>query len=417
MTSLRLQRLDALVKEISIEEDPERLIRVFTRQSDMVVQRDGLLTVTRRGVQKPQYRITRSHRWPVGVNPWTESHLLPVRTGGILGKLLYAGVPVLVNDLEISTDDPAFDHLEGMRSLACAPAYDKGLPVDMVAIMRREGGAFSPEDLETLLLNVNLFNQAVGNLHLSHQLREANQLLDQEKEHVGRMQRHLLPRMLPRIPGLDLAASYHTCSRAGGDYYDVLPLPDDQWGLFIADVSGHGTPAAVVMAMIHTLLHAFPGPAMPAVHVLAHLNRHLLSVAPEGMFATAFYGIYDPQYRRLLYANAGHPLPRVRRTNGTIQVLERTNGLPLGVVSEDTWSEREIRLMPGDALLLFTDGIIEAANQLGEQFGLDRLHDALRMAPLRAAPLVQHVERQYRDFSQGAPVMDDRTLLAALAVP
>src|SRR5262249_57017617 len=116
----------------------------------------------------------------------------------------------------------------------------------------------------------------------------------------------------PQVEGLELSAFYATCERAGGDYYDVLPLAADQWGLFVADVSGHGTPAAVVMAMLHTLLHAYPGQAQGPAEVFAHLNRHLLAVAPDGMFATAFYGIYSAPRRLLRYSLAGHPPPRLR---------------------------------------------------------------------------------------------------------
>jgi len=184
----------------------------------------------------------------------------------------------------------------------------------------------------------------------------------------------------------------------------------------VADVSGHGTPAAVVMAMMHTLLHAFPGPPLPPVHVLAHINRHLIALAPEGMFATALYGIYDPYYRRFRYASAGHPSPRLRSGN-LIHALEAPAGLPLAILPEDSWSEREILLTPGDILLLFTDGVVEGANAVGEPFGLARLDDAFRLGPKRAVPLVQHIERHYRDFCQGAADMDDRTLLAAVAVP
>jgi phosphoserine phosphatase RsbU/P len=231
------------------------------------------------------------------------------------------------------------------------------------------------------------------------------------------MQRHLLPAQLPKIDGLELGASYFACSRAGGDYYDILALPEEQWGFFVADVSGHGTPAAVVAAMIHTLLHAFPGPPLPPVRVLGHLNRHLLALAPEGMFATAFYGIYDPYYRRLRYASAGHPQPRLRTASGRITEVEGTAGLPLGVVEEDTWSEREVHLSPGDTLLLYTDGIIEGANVSGQPFGLARLDDALRLGPRRAAPLVEHIERLFRDFCSNGADLDDRTLLAAVAAP
>jgi sigma-B regulation protein RsbU (phosphoserine phosphatase) len=368
-------------------------------------------------LQDPWYRITRSSRWQQPINPWTEVHRLPLLDDGLLGDLLYAGKPALINRLEIAPGDPAREHLEGMQSLACAPGYDYGEPVNMVMLLRREPEAFSTAELEDLVLNANLLGRAVNNLLLTQQLQEINRELDREKEQVGRMQRHLLPRTLPSIDGLELGASYITSSRAGGDYYDVLPLPEDQWGLFVADVSGHGTPAAVVMAMMHTLLHAFPGPPMPPVHVLSHINRHLLAMAPEGMFATAFYGIYDPYYRRLRYASAGHPPPRLRRGNCCIRSVEETSGLPLGILADETWAERELSLTPGDALLLYTDGIVEGANEAGEPFGRERLDSALRLGPARAIPLVRHIERHYKDFCNGAPDMDDRTLLAAVAVP
>jgi sigma-B regulation protein RsbU (phosphoserine phosphatase) len=171
------------------------------------------------------------------------------------------------------------------------------------------------------------------------------------------------------------------------------------------------------MAMMHTLLHAFPGPPMPPAHVLTHINRHLLAVAPEGMFATAFYGVYDPYYRRFRYANAGHPPPRLRSASGSVRTMEGPAGLPLGVTDDGDWKEREATLIPGEVLLLYTDGILEGTNGLGEQFGRRRLDDALRLAPRRAGPLVQHIDRHYRDFCNGAPEMDDRTLLAAVAVP
>jgi sigma-B regulation protein RsbU (phosphoserine phosphatase) len=416
MPPSRLEQMNALVKELSHQDDPDRLIRVFGRHSDLLYPRAGIVTATCRDLEAPRYRITRSWRWQEEINPWTEAHRLPVLDRGLLGELLYAGRPVLLNRLEVPAGDPTAEHLEGMRAMACAPAYDRGRPVNLVAVLRREPDSFAEAELETLLLNANLLGRAATNLLLTQQLQEANRRLDHEMQQVGRMQRHLLPRTLPRIEGLELAASYVTCNRAGGDYYDVLPLPGGRWGLFVADVSGHGTPAAVLMAMLHTLLHAYPGAPAPPSEVLAHINRHLLAAAPEGMFATVFYGIYDPPSRRLRYASAGHPPPRLRH-GASIHAVDGPGGLPLGIAARDGWPEQEVRLAPGAALLLYTDGILEGSNAAGEPFGLERLDDALGLSPLRAGPLVGHVERQFKDFCGGAPEMDDRTLVAAVAVP
>src|SRR5438132_13029621 len=248
--SSRLQHIDALVRELSVQDDPERLIRVLSGHPEQLWPRDGLVTVPRRDLAAPASRITRSWLWPQLVRPWTEAHLLPVFDGGLLGDLLYAGKPRIINRLELAADDPAREQFEGMQSLTCAPGYDQGRPLNMVLVLRREPDSFVAEDVESLLLNANLLSRASSNLLLTQQLQEANRALDYEKDQVGRMQRHLLPARLPKIDGLELGASYFASSRAGGDYYDVLEIPEEQWSLFVADVSGHGTPAAVVAAMI-----------------------------------------------------------------------------------------------------------------------------------------------------------------------
>jgi sigma-B regulation protein RsbU (phosphoserine phosphatase) len=413
----RLRRIDDLVMEMSAQDDPERLVRVFARQGAFLVPYDGILSISRRDMDAPYYRLTRSWLWREPINPWTELHRLPVFDRGLLGELLYVGKPAVLNRLEVEPDDPAREHLEGMGSLACVPSYDHGQPLNMVVVLSREPDAFTATELENLLLHANLLGRAVNNLVLAQQLDEAYHKLDDEMRQAGRVQRALLPEEMPAIDGLDLGASYVTCSRAGGDYYHVLPLPDGRWGLFLADVSGHGVAAAVGMAMLHTLLHSCPEPGAAPSRVLAHINRHLRTVAPEGMFATAFYGVYDPAARRLSYSLAGHPLPLLRRRNRSVRELERTPGLPLGVLEGDSWAEKDVTLEPGDGLLLFTDGITEGTNEAGEMFGGERLADAVRMGPLRARRLVQHVEWHFQRFRGDAPDMDDRTLLAAVAVP
>src|SRR5437773_1423625 len=119
MTTTRLDRIDSLVRELSLEDDPERLIRVFSQQADLLWKRDGLLTLTRRDLASPWYRISRSWRWREAINPWTEVHRLPLFDQGVLGKLLYEGKPAILNRFQVAPDDPAREDLEGMHSLAC----------------------------------------------------------------------------------------------------------------------------------------------------------------------------------------------------------------------------------------------------------------------------------------------------------
>ena len=163
--------------------------------------------------------------------------------------------------------------------------------------MRREPAAFSRDDFPEWVWLSNLFGRAAHNLVLSEQLQAAYDKLDQELRVVEEIQRTLLPGQLPRILSLDLAAYYQPSRRASGDYYDFFPLPDGKWGILIADVSGHGTPAAVLMAITHSLAHTYAGPPAPPGLLLDHINRNLAEryTARTGAFVTAFHAVYDPR--------------------------------------------------------------------------------------------------------------------------
>src|SRR5262245_45797139 len=189
---------------------------------------------------------------------------------------------------------------------------------------------------------------------------------------VGEIQRSLLPARLPTIPTLDLATYYQPSQRAGGDYYDFFPLPAGKWGIFIADVSGHGTPAAVLMAVTHCIAHTNPGSAQPPSQVLDYLTHHLatLYTSRNESFVTAFSGFYDPADRTLTYACAGHNPPRLKRCDdGTLLSLEGAGGLPLGIMPEGEYDECVQQLRPGDQIIFYTDGITEASNPEGRLFG------------------------------------------------
>lgn len=230
------------------------------------------------------------------------------------------------------------------------------------------------------------------------------------------IQRSLLPAALPRIPTLDLAAHYETSAQAGGDYYDFFPLPDGRWGIFIADVTGHGTPAAVVMAFTHALAHTIPGPPDPPGRMLEYLNAELCSHYTNGnaTFVTAFYGIYNPTDRTLAYASAGHPPPRLKRCDdGSMASLNAVNDVPLGVDADTRYEVGEHRLHVGDQIVFYTDGISEAFNPAGEQFGADRLDEVLGSCRPGAQMLIQAVLDAVKIFTAGRPADDDRTLLVA----
>jgi sigma-B regulation protein RsbU (phosphoserine phosphatase) len=231
---------------------------------------------------------------------------------------------------------------------------------------------------------------------------------------VAEIQRALLPPTLPDIPGIDVAASYKTAARAGGDYYDFFDLGDGRWGLLIADVSGHGTPAAVVMAMLRTILHATCYQCATPSKLLSHANRQLCDQYDRfsGTFVTAFYGILDPAERTLHYSCAGHNPPLLVDRAVNVSELNDAHSLPLAVELESTFPEAQVRLAPGDTLLLYTDGITEAVNEAGTMYGRQRLLSCVREDVPNAQHIIDCVTHKLMGFTRNLPQNDDQTLLA-----
>jgi len=412
----RLAQILDLVREMSAQTDPQEMVRAYAERVRRIMPSDGRISLSRRGLASPSYRVTRSTAWREEIDPWKQKDRLPVLEGGLLAGLIYGDEPVIIDDLAVADDDPAAAYLAGHRSLMAIPMFDRGVSLNMVVILQREPAAFSRERLPELVWLSNLFGRATNSLVLSADLERAYRALDREMKIVGQIQRSLLPASLPEIPSLDLAAYYQPSHRAGGDYYDFFPLPDGRWGVFIADVSGHGTPAAVLMAVTHCLAHTQPGPPARPSGLLDYLNAHLtaLYTAQNEKFITAFYGIYDPADRTLTYACAGHNPPRLKRCqDGSLLALDGADGLPLGVMPEAAYNEAVLRLQAGDQIIFYTDGITDANDPTGRMYGTDRLDTALENCSLQASALLDTVLRSVEEFADGHPADDDRTMIVA----
>ena len=313
----------------------KRWSALTARRSGRFCLRRRRISLSRRGVAYPYYRVTRSTTWSDEINPWTDKDRLPLFAGGLLARLIYAGMPEVIDELAWDEEDPAAEYLSGMRSLLAIPMYDQGESLNMVVVLGYQPSAFIKEEIPEIVWRSNLFGRATGNLVLKEELQRAYEALDRELKIVSDIQLSLLPAELPRIPTLDLATYYRPSHRAGGDYYDFFPLPDGEWGIFVGDVSGHGTPAAVLMAVTHCLAHTCPGPPAPPGKILAYLNDHLVSgyTSLNDSFVTAFYAIYDPATRRPDLFCAGHNPPRLKRCqDGTLMILDQCNNPPLGIV-------------------------------------------------------------------------------------
>lgn len=411
--------IDATMKAISGVTDPEELMGIYWDGIGQLVAIDDFVSVSRRSMEPPFYLITRSSRFAESFNPWTEREKLPRLSGGLLGEILYSNQPVIIEDLpsRLSPDDPAYFYLEGFQSLVALPQYDNGEALNASMMLLPIGEEIDHAMVPTLHWQGGLFGRGTHNLVLRNQLTATLAELDRELRVVGDIQRSLLPSELPQIPGFDVAADYQTSARAGGDYYDFFPLCDGGWGLFIADISGHGTPAAVLMAITHAIAHARPGTHTPPAALLEYLNERLCQAyTRDGAFVTAFYAVLNPQARTLTYATAGHNPPRLARGQSVLS-LDEKGGLPLGLFPGQSYNEITTRLEPGDLLLLYTDGATEAMAPGPEAerqlFGVERLDRLLLECDTRsAADCIARIGAALAEFrGQGRPA-DDQTLIA-----
>jgi sigma-B regulation protein RsbU (phosphoserine phosphatase) len=412
----RLALIVEMMREMSRQTEPAAMVRAYGARVDQMRPRDGFLSLSRRDLDRSRYRITRSSRWTTEINPWKERDRLPLFEAGLLAELIYGDKPVILDDFQVAADDPAREYLEGFRSLMAIPNFDQGVALNMTVSLSKNPYGFPREEFPELVWVSNLFGRATYNLVLSDKLREAYAAVDQELKVVADIQRALLPKSLPRIPTMDLAVHYQTARRAGGDYYDFFPLADGRWGILIADASGHSTPAAVIMAITHSLAHAYSGPPAPASKLFDFINGHLAAryTAGLGSFVTAFYGVYDPASRILNYASAGHNPPRLKRcAGGTISSLDGVGNVPLGISADVTYEQCSRQLIPGDQILFYTDGITEAQNSEAEMFGLERLDSVLARCCDDASKLIQAVLTKVAEFTAGQSATDDQTLLVA----
>lgn len=415
-----LDIIDQTMKAISDVSDPEKLVDVYWRGIDRILPVHDYVAMSRRNVEPPYYLITRSSRFTEHFNPWTQRDRLPRLTGGLLGEIAYANKPVIIEDLpaRLAPDDPSRFYIEGFGSLIAFPQYDGGQALNVTVMLLPPGMAIDHASIPIMHWQSGLFGRGTQNLVLRNQLRDALGALDRELQVVGEIQRSLLPSELPSISDYDIAAHYHTSARAGGDYYDFFSLQDSGWGIFLADVSGHGAPAAVLMAITHAIAHAKPQAHAPPAVQLSYLNTRLArAYTRDGSFITAFYAVLDPAKRTLTYSRAGHNPPRLVR-GGRVIALNGDGALPMGILDNQEFHESTLQLERGDLLLLYTDGITEAAPPVpaGAQrdlFGVERLDSLLLEDPGQsAARCLAKIRERVGAFCNGAPATDDQTLIA-----
>jgi sigma-B regulation protein RsbU (phosphoserine phosphatase) len=292
------------------------------------------------------------------------------------------------------------------------PLYGKEGLVGIVGISNRvDGGELDREALEFAHLLANEAVIGIENAFLVQQMLE-KQRMEDELRIARDIQAQLLPQNLPEVPGLEMVGANIPSKEVGGDYYDCIPLDNNHWGLAIADVSGKGVPAALLMANLQASLRTLALGKHSPQETVAQVNRIIFENTSPERFITCFYGVYEDTSRQLTYVNAGHNPPLWVKSSGKVEHL-RGGGIILGLFAETDYEAITIQMSQGDLILFYTDGIVEATSASGEEYGVEALTDFLvsrRHLPLQK--LKEELIREVAEFAaRGDPFEDDLTFL------
>lgn len=434
----RLESVMELMRTVSSTKSPQEMVQAYGQRVREMIGNDGFIAVSRRGMTAPAYKITRATAWAEAIDPWTESHRLPVHDTGILGEWLYKQQALVDNDFTCPPGDPCEPLFLSARSVAIVPQFDGGVAMNLTVLISRHPGAFDPDRFPEMVWQSNLFGRATNNMVLSGQLQAALAQLERETRVISDIQRSLLPEVDPSCTDIQVATHYQTSRSAGGDYYDFFELPDDRLGILIADVAGHGTPAAVLMAIMHAIAHLPPaGVSVEPREWMRNVNEQLCDkyVRVGGTFVTAFYGVFDPATGQFSYASAGHNPPRLRIKNracalspvgeastfsegsSLVLPLDQAQGLPLGIDRDAAYVDATITLSEGDVLCLYTDGITEAMNPQRQLIGDSVLDEALVPDRGHMQDYIDAIMRSVDAHCAGSPPTDDRTLVICRVGP
>lgn len=345
----------------------------------------------------------------------------------VLAAIKQSNFDLVLMDLNYARDTTSGQ--EGLDLITSIRNLDSALPIVVltawgsvelaVEAMHRGGRDFvqKPWDNSALLKSLNtqieLGRKKRQRRLLEAESRNESDKLQHELEESHEIQAALMPKKLPEIDGVDIVATWKPARTVGGDYYDVLKFSERHTGLCIADVAGKGMPAALLMSNVQAVLKSNASAVVPPGELCVRVNKVVCDNIVSHRFITCFYALLDTQNKKLFYTNAGHCPPMLIRDGVCLRMKE--GGPVLGIFPDRPYAQGEIDLRSGDCLVLFTDGVTEARNASGLEFGEDRLEELLTNTltgdhRLRAGDLRDRIMGAVNEFSDGE-VYDDATLM------
>ena len=330
----------------------------------------------------------------------------------VMDEVVIRGKSVLTSDAQ---HDPRFASgtvvLQGVRSVLAVPL---GVSEKVFGIIYADSpiaeGRFTEDHLKVLTTLASVAAIRVENARLV-EARFQQERLERELQLAMEIQQRFQPTAPPMVPGYEFQGISFPCYEIGGDYYDFIQRDDGRLVIALGDVSGKGTAAALLMSSLHAAIHAQTGSHDTLVQTISAVNRYLAENIPPNRFVTLFYAELDPESGALSFLNAGHNPPLIVHAAGTVEQLA-SGGLPLGIKADADYREGRTHLQLGDVLVIYSDGVTEAASPNGEEFGPTRLYEVVsRNVDASAAGIRDRIESALTKFSQGTQAADDITLV------
>jgi phosphoserine phosphatase RsbU/P len=332
-----------------------------------------------------------------------QGHRLKVGREGMVGHVASTGAMHYAPDVRLDSYYVPCEH--AILSEVAIPLKTGDRLVGVFTASHPELDAFPREQLRLLQALCDHIAIAIDNARSFQNERAARAALDRDAQEARAIQQALLPKSSPFIPGFMISGRSEPARAVGGDWYDFISFPDGRWGIVLADVSGKGTAAALLMSATRGIFRSLAEACCTPAEVLTRLNQLLVNDFPAGKFVTMVYGVLDPQTRTVTFANAGHLQPLFIDAVGA-HFLETERGLPLGLSTGD-YSETSVTLSLGSKLIFYSDGITEAVNPAEEEYGLTRLAEHAAKPSASAVSIIEDV----RVFGNGTGVHDDATVV------
>lgn len=325
----------------------------------------------------------------------------------------FQGAPGAVEVDKLEMDSSGLRALKAAGVKLAVPLVSQGELIGLLNLGPRLSEQDYSADDRALLSN--LATQAGPAVRVAQLVRQqqieaqARERLEQELRVARLIQQTLLPREVPKLDGYQIAGYYQPARAVGGDFYDFVRLPDGRLGLIVGDVTDKGVPAALVMATTRAILRSATQQFDRPGRVLEHANEQLVPDIPRNMFVTCLYAILEPETGRLVYANAGHDLPYRRTAHGSEEL--RATGMPLGLLPGMGYEEKEAQLLPGETVIFYSDGLVEAHNAQRDMFSFGRLQE-LVAGHAGGAALIEFLLAELAAFTgPGWEQEDDVTLV------